>query len=107
MYDFTRHGIRWGYTFLITDSRLSEEQRYDLMYRATEMYLKEEPRQDFHDETLEYEGSIHTKSEYQCIGGMNGQRFDADVDVHELGKVSVRFLVSEQTIGSRTSISNN
>jgi len=77
------------------------------MYRATEMYLEDKPKVDFQDMALEYEGSICTKGDFNVIGGLSGQRFDANVDVDEVGKIYVRFLVSEQTTGSKTSVSNN
>ena len=35
-------GIRWGFTFLLTDNRLSKEARFRLLANATEMYLNGE-----------------------------------------------------------------
>ena len=96
-----------GYTFLKTDSRLTEEQIDDLGYRATSMYLfDKETKQNFRDDDLEYEGSISTKGEFNSFGGLWGQKFYAEIDT-KYGKITASFLINEQTMGSRTSASNN
>ena len=108
MFDFKCDGIRWGYTFLRTDSRLTEEQRTDIMYRATSMYLLDkEAVQNFKDHDMQYEGKIATEGKFGSLGGgLWGQIYDAEVDT-EFGKAKVKFMISEQTAGSRMSVSNN
>jgi len=93
---------------LKTDSRLTPEQRLDISYRAISMHhITGETSRSFADTELEYEGRITTGGEFGSLGGgLWGQIYDAEVDA-KFGKAKIRFMISEQTMGSRTSVSNN
>jgi len=99
-------GVRWGFSFLLGNSLLSNEEKLDLVAKATLMYLNG-------DERLEvsgagYEGVLSTKYEWKVVGGFSGQQFDAilDSDADE-DKLRLRFLVSEQTLQQGMAYSSN
>ena len=53
-------GVRWGFTFLLGTSLLSEEEKLDLVAKATLMYLNGEERTDVSG--TGYEGVLYTLS---------------------------------------------
>lgn len=86
---------RWGFTFLQSDSKLTEKQRESLLYQATEMYLNTVFEQEiFLQDSLE--GRISTKGEQGVLGCFVGVKFSAEVYTQK-GKAHLSFLVSEQT----------
>jgi len=90
-------GIRWGFTFLMGNSLISNEDKLDLVAKATLLYLNGEERTEVSGNG--FEGILYTNHEWKVVGGFSGQRFDAilDSDTDE-GKLRLRFLVSEQTL---------
>ena len=97
-------GIRWGYTFLRTSSRLPSEDVTYLMIQATEMYLLgEEERKVV---TSSYKARLYTEKRYELLGQFGGQRFDADLDTI-YGNDSLTFLVNEQTSSEGPAFSPN
>jgi len=99
-------GLRWGFTFLIGSSLLSEEEKLDLVSKATLMYLKGEQRINVSGSS--FEGILTTNREWKVIGGFSGQQFDALLDSEaDHGQLRLRFLVSEQTLRQGTAYSNN
>lgn len=99
-------GIRWGFTFLMGTSLLSNDERMDLIAKATLMYLNGEERMDVSGKG--YEGVLFTSHEWKVVGGFSGQQFDAvlDSDADE-EKLRLRFLVSEQTLQQGMAYSAN
>lgn len=99
-------GLRWGFTFLLGTSLLSDEEKMNLVGKATLMYLNGEERLEVSGDG--YEGVLHTSHEWKVIGGFSGQQFDAilDTDADE-EKLRLRFLVSEQTLRQGTAYSPN
>jgi hypothetical protein len=87
-------GYRWGYTFLLTDSGLSEKERMGLVMQATEMYLSGERERRLKEEN--FEGVLYTERKFDVLGSFAGQRFEADLDSN-YGNTHLRFLVNEQT----------
>jgi len=85
---------RWVYAFLQGDSRLSAEDRFGLLTRASVMYFRNET--ELKVETDTFSGVISTKGDYGLIGSFGGQRFDAELETND-GKVNLKFLISEQT----------
>ena len=97
-------GIRWGYVFLRASNHLSPEEFNELMVQAVEMYLAgESERSVKHDS---YEGRLYTEGRYEVMGGLGGQRFDADLETI-YGRDQATFLVNEQTGGTGAPISVN
>jgi len=90
-------GVRWGFTFLMGTSLLDENEKLDLVAKATLMYLNGEERIEVSGKG--YEGVLYTKHEWKVVGSFSGQQFDAilDSDADE-EKLRLRFLVSEQTL---------
>jgi len=90
-------GIRWGFTFLMGNSLMSNEDKLDLIAKATLLYLNGEERTEVSGNG--FEGILYTNNEWKVVGGFSGQQFDAilDSDTDE-GKLRLRFLVSEQTL---------
>ena len=90
-------GIRWGFTFLMGNSLMSNEDKLDLIAKATVLYLNGEERTEVSGNG--FEGILYTNHEWKVVGGFSGQQFDAilDSDTDE-GKLRLRFLVSEQTL---------
>ncbi len=84
---------RWGITFLVTDSRFSEEERDALMIKAITMYLAGQKKGRIKTEV--YEGEISSNGEYQMLGSFGGQRFRAVLDTDH-GKSRLEFLVTEK-----------
>ena len=99
-------GVRWGFTFLIGTSLLNNDQRLELIAKATLLYLNGEERSEISGDG--YEGVLYTNREWKVIGGFSGQQFDAVLDSDkEEGKLRLRFLVSEQTLGQGTAYTSN
>jgi hypothetical protein len=99
-------GVRWGFTFLIGTSLLDENEKLDLVGKATLMYLNGEERTEVSGKA--YEGVLYTKHEWKVVGGFSGQQFDAilESDADE-EKLRLRFLVSEQTLQQGMAYSSN
>jgi hypothetical protein len=99
-------GIRWGFTFLLGTSLLSNEEKMGLVAKATVMYLNGEERSEVSGDG--YEGVLYTNHEWKVVGGFSGQQFDAvlDSDADE-DKLRLRFLVSEQTLRQGMAYSTN
>jgi predicted GTPase len=97
-------GVRWGYVFLRSANHIGPEEFHDLMEQAVEMYLAgEDERRVKHSD---YEGRLFTERRYEVIGGLGGQRFDAELET-AYGHDSASFLVNEQTGGMGSAISRN
>ena len=99
-------GIRWGFTFLMGNSLISNEDKLDLVAKATLLYLNGEERTEVSGNG--FEGILYTNHEWKVVGSFSGQRFDAilDSDTDE-GKLRLRFLVSEQTLRQGMAYSAN
>jgi hypothetical protein len=99
-------GTRWGFTFLIGTSLLSNDEKLNLVAKATLMYLNGEDRTEVSGEG--YEGVLYTKHEWKVVGGFSGQQFDAIIDSDaDEDKLRLRFLVSEQTLRQGMAYSSN
>jgi len=89
--------VRWGFTFLLGNSLISNEEKLKLVAGATLLYFKREDRMEV--DGPGYEGVLFTKHEWKVIGGFSGQQFDAEIETDaDEGKIRLRFLVSEQTL---------
>jgi hypothetical protein len=99
-------GIRWGFTFLMGNSLISNDDKQALVAKATLLYLNGEDRAEIAGDG--FEGILSTKHEWKVLGGFSGQQFDAvlDSDCDE-GKLRLRFLVSEQTLRQGMAYSPN
>jgi len=99
-------GVRWGFTFLMGSSLLSNDEKLDLVGKATLMYLNQEEHTEVSGDR--YEGVLYTSHEWKVVGGFSGQQFDAilETDVDE-DKLRLRFLVSEQTLSQGMAYSPN
>ena len=99
-------GARWGFTFLLGTSLLSNDEKLNLVAKATLMYLNGEQRTEVSGEG--YEGILSTNHEWKVIGGFSGQQFDAIIDSDaDEEKLRLRFLVSEQTLQQGMAYSAN
>jgi hypothetical protein len=99
-------GTRWGFTFLMGTSLLSNDEKLNLVAKATLMYLNSEDRTEVSGEG--YEGVLYTNREWKVIGGFSGQQFDAIIDSDaDEDKLRLRFLVSEQTLRQGMAYSSN
>jgi len=85
---------RWGIIFQITDSRLTEEERFEITTEAVIAYLRDEHIRRIKGET--YEGMIENTRKYDVIGCFGGYRFEVDVDTNH-GSQRLRFIVTELT----------
>ena len=97
-------GTRWGYVFLRSANHLRPEQFRELMMQAVEMYLAGETEREV--KHSEFEGRLATEQRYEMMGGLGGQRFDADLET-AYGRDQATFLVNEQTGGAGAAISRN
>ena len=97
-------GIRWGYVFLRTSNYLNHEESNELMVQAVEMYLGGETERNLKHDS--YEGRLLTEGRYEVMGGLGGQRFDAELET-VYGRDQATFLVNEQTGGRGATISAN
>ena len=89
-------GLRWGFTFLMGNSLISNEDKLKLVAEATVLYFKGQDRAEVAGDG--YEGVLFTRHEWKVIGGFAGQQFDAELETEvDEGKIRLRFLVSEQT----------
>ncbi len=97
-------GIRWGYVFLRSANYLNSEESNELMVQAVEMYLAAESERTVKHDS--FEGRLFTEGRYEVMGGLGGQRFDAELET-VCGRDQATFLVNEQTGGSGAPISVN
>ena len=97
-------GARWGYVFLRSSNHLNHEESNDLMLQAVEMYLAGESERKVKHES--FEGRLLTEGRYELMGGLGGQRFDAELET-VYGRDQATFLVNEQTGGTGAPISAN
>ena len=99
-------GVRWGFTFLMGNSLLSDQDKLDLVAKATLLYLDGKERLDVAGDG--YEGVLYTNYEWKVIGGFSGQQFDAVLESDaDKEKLRLRFLVSEQTLQQGMAYSPN
>ena len=99
-------GVRWGFTFLLGTSLLSNDEKLDLVAKATLMYLNGEERTEVSGNG--FEGVLYTNHEWKVVGGFSGQQFDAILDSDaDKEKLRLRFLVSEQTLREGMAYSAN
>ena len=99
-------GVRWGFTFLLGNSLLSNEDKLDLVAKATLLYLNGEERTEVAGDG--YDGVLYTNHEWKVIGGFSGQQFDAILESEsDSEKLRLRFLVSEQTLHQGMAYSAN
>jgi hypothetical protein len=99
-------GVRWGFTFLLGTSLLSNDEKMDLVAKATLLYLNGEDRTEVSGEG--YQGVLYTNREWKVVGGFSGQQFDAVLDSDaDKDKLRLRFLVSEQTLRQGMAYSAN
>src|SRR5215475_5055253 len=88
---------RWGFTFLLGNSLISNEEKLKLVAQATVLYFNGVDRTPVAGDG--YEGVLFTKHEWKVVGGFSGQQFDAEIETDaDEGKIRLRFLVSEQTL---------
>ena len=85
--------MQWGWVYLVSDTRLSEEERKSLMIEAIRMYQTGKERKKVRGER--YEGVISTSGRHELIGTFDGQHFDAELDTDH-GKSKLSFLVAEK-----------
>ena len=100
------NAVRWGFTFLMGNSLLSNEDKLELVAKATLLYFNGEDRTEVSGNG--YEGILYTKHEWKVVGGFSGQQFDAVIESDaDKEKLRLRFLVSEQTLRQGTAYSPN
>jgi hypothetical protein len=100
------NGARWGFTFLMGSSLISNSDKLDLVAKATLLYLNGQERLEVSGDG--FDGVLYTNHEWKVIGGFSGQQFDALLDSdRDEGKLRLRFLVSEQTLQQGTAYSPN
>jgi hypothetical protein len=100
------NSVRWGFTFLMGSSLLSNDDKLDLVAKATLLYLKGEERTEVSGNG--YEGVLYTNHEWKVVGGFSGQQFDAVIESDlDKEKLRLRFLVSEQTLRQGAAYSPN
>ena len=98
--------VRWGFTFLLGNSLLSNDEKLDLVAKATLLYLNGEERTEVSG--AGYQGVLYTNHEWKVIGAFGGQQFDAILDSDaDKEKLRLRFLVSEQTLQQGMAYSPN
>ena len=100
------NSARWGFTFLMGNSLLSNDDKLELVAKATLLYLNGEERTEVSGNG--YEGVLYTNHEWKVVGGFSGQQFDAVIESElDKEKLRLRFLVSEQTLRQGTAYSPN
>jgi hypothetical protein len=88
------------------NSLLSNEDKLELVAKATLLYLNGEERIEVSGNG--YEGILYTNHEWKVVGGFSGQQFDAVIEsAADKEKLRLRFLVSEQTLRQGTAYSPN
>ena len=58
-------GIRWGFTFLMGNSLISNEDKLDLVAKATWLYLNGEERTEVSGDG--FEGILYTNHEWKVV----------------------------------------
>jgi hypothetical protein len=88
----TDYGYRWGFTFLNTDTLMTDDERLELVVEATEMFFNNEKERKVKGET--YEGIIRTDFKYHVLGTFGGREYDALIDIGDR-RAYLSFLVKE------------
>lgn len=86
------NGIRWGFCFLLSDTKLSYDDRLALIRHAAEMHFGEEKERVL--QTNAFWGRIFTQGRETLVGSFGGREYGTDLHTHK-GKVEVRFLIRE------------
>jgi len=100
-------GWRWGVTgsaFLDTDSRMSCEDRTNLVAEATILYLTEQNEKRLDSEN--YEGELYYTGKHERLESISGPCYVAELDTN-FGKAKLKFIVDERTIPGYTPWSVN
>lgn len=90
-------GGRYGLAFLLTDSRLSDEEKDYLFGSAIKLYLTDKKNTKIKTDTLE--GRVHRSKLFTMLGNFSGPQYEAEVDSKDVGTVKLSFIVSELTPG--------
>lgn len=72
-------GELWGIAFLRADSRLSEEERTQLVLGAARMYIKDADSMPIRGDT--FEGRMKTNGKHYVMGSFRGRAYDAEIDI--------------------------
>lgn len=97
-------GIRWGFCFLLADSKLSHDHCLALVRHAVEMYYAKEAERVL--DGVPYSGRIIQEGEHAMLGAFSGRQYGADVETAR-GKARVRFIVREYTGPAHSVFSKN
>ena len=98
--------VRWGFTFLMGNSLLSDDDKLGLVAKATFLYLNGKERIEVSGDG--YDGVLYTNHEWKVVGGFSGQQFDAILESElDEEKIRLRFLVNEQTLQQGMAYSPN
>jgi len=76
---------------MVTDLRLSRQEREHILLEAIKMYVKGDEEQKVKGKT--YEGKMW-KGEHGLMGTFSGQKFTAELDTND-GTAKLAFLIAE------------
>jgi hypothetical protein len=86
------YGNRWGYAFLITDTRLNEEEREYLLREAVFCFLEKQKTRKVKGER--FEGRMSNPKKVGVLGSFIGYRFKAEIE-GDFGKAKLEFLIAD------------
>lgn len=84
--------LRWGLVFLYCPIPLEDDKKLTLVRLAASAYFEDKKHVTF--EQPAFQGEVRATSDTVALGGIVGQRFEADVHLPE-GSATFRFLVTE------------
>ena len=88
--------LRWGLVFLHCPLRLDEEHKQRLVLLAARAYFEDEGRIPFAWDQMS--GEVTVQSDAVALGGLVGQKFEAEVHTTEGESATLSFLVTEQVL---------
>ena len=81
---------RWRFAYLLTDTRLTIEQRDTVALEAIKMYHARGKKREIKGDT--YEGEVRDTGKSGVMGTYCGQVFEAELET-DFGKANIRFIV--------------
>lgn len=91
-YSFEHKGRVWSAIWLDTDSRLTHDDRAEILIEVADCYVEKDRKRSIKGER--YEGTVFAKEYFQSIEGICGRRFDIELET-DTRRSKLSGLVSE------------
>lgn len=102
MNKLTVDGMVWGYAYMLTDSRLSVEERDTFLVHAIRMFYTDQNKKKI--KTENFEGYVRMTNPCALVGTHIGREYTGEMESNHLDhKATLKVIVSDQTSRPETS----